>query len=143
MKRSLLFEINTTYTAELTLIDSSGFQITKSASIPTDKSPLRSSRPHNLAGWLLNSFETSESDIPLVLAAVHISGNPICIFEETLIYLFLFYNIFFSHALYSLISKYQIVMKRFHPKRSENFRKFSILARRESDPKQSCLMFRF
>lgn len=54
-----LFSWNIMCTTELTLIVSSGFQITKSASIPSLRLPLLSSRPHNFAGWLLNSFEMS------------------------------------------------------------------------------------
>lgn len=80
-----LFSWNIMCTIELTLIVSSGSQITKSASIPSDRLPLRSSRPHILAGWLLNSFEISESDISLVFAAVHVSDNPVKYFVFVLL----------------------------------------------------------
>lgn len=101
-----LFSWNITYTTELTLIVSSGSQITKSASIPSDRLPLRSSRPHNLAGWLLNSFEISESDISLVLAAVHISDNPVKHFDFVLLTCFshsiTFHIIFCNESLQNL-----------------------------------------
>lgn len=66
----------------LTLILSSGSQITKSASIPADRVPLRPSRPHNFAGWLLSNLEISGNVRALVFAAVHISGNPVYIFGK-------------------------------------------------------------